>query len=104
MRTQAWSEYNAELQVASKVNNNIYSCLVWQREDHQAESPEAPDEVRRRDMIFTDPVHIVNIMPFIRDHLQQAIAACGGQDRFRDEWLVNVDKDVIEAFGKLGIM
>ncbi|KAF9635979.1 Importin-beta [Lasiodiplodia theobromae] len=79
-------------------------CLVWQREDQQAETPEAPDEVRRRDMIFTDPVHIVNIMPFIRDHLQQAIAACGGQDRFRDEWLVNVDKDVIEAFGKLGIM
>lgn len=55
-------------------------------------------------MIYTDPVHTVNIITFIRDHLQHAVETCGGQDRFREEWLVNVDKEVIEAFGKLGIM
>lgn len=55
-------------------------------------------------MIYTDPVHTVNIIQFIREHLQHVITACGGYDKFRDEWLVNVDKDVVEAFGKLGIM
>lgn len=79
-------------------------CLVWQREEPQTNDPEAPDDVRRRDMIYTDPVHTVNIITFIRDHLQHAIETCGGQDRFREEWLVNVDREVIEAFGKLGIM
>ncbi|KAF2090076.1 ARM repeat-containing protein [Saccharata proteae CBS 121410] len=79
-------------------------CLVWEQEAPQPSGPEAPDDVRRRDLVYSDPVHTVNLITFVRDHLQQAIAGCGGQDQFRDEWLVNVDKDVIQSFGGLGIM
>ncbi|MBE7181415.1 MAG: hypothetical protein INR71_09450 [Terriglobus roseus] len=60
--------------------------------------------MRRVQLSSSDPIHTVNLIPFIRDRLQQAIAACGGEKAFQDEWLVNVDKDVVKAFGSLGII
>ncbi|GME46732.1 importin 11 [Neofusicoccum parvum] len=97
-----WTDIVIELTDGN--DDTSVDCLVWKREEPQLSSPEAPDDTRRRDMIYTDPVHTVNIIQFIREHLQHVITACGGYDKFRDEWLVNVDKDVVEAFGKLGIM
>ena len=55
-------------------------------------------------MLFSDPVHRVNVKESIRDCLQQAINASGGQDSFRQNWLVNVDPDVIKSFGALGVL
>jgi hypothetical protein len=40
----------------------------------------------------------------VREHLQGAIAAAGGQERFQNEWLVNVDKDVVKEFGATGVL
>jgi hypothetical protein len=40
----------------------------------------------------------------VRDHLQAAIKATGGEQQFQDEWLGRVDKDVLKGFGELGIM
>ncbi len=78
--------------------------IYWDTDNIKASEPEAPEEQRRRDLTFSDPVHTVNVVQFIKDHLQQAIQQCGGENVFRDEWLVNVDVDVVQAFGKLGIM
>ena len=36
--------------------------------------------------------------------LAMAVRAVGGEERFRDEWLVNVDREVAEGFARLGIM
>ncbi|KAG9590968.1 ARM repeat-containing protein, partial [Aureobasidium melanogenum] len=65
---------------------------------------EAPEDERRRALTFADPVHNVRTTQWIKHYLQLAIQAAGGQEAFQNEWLVNVDKDVIAAFGALGIM
>jgi hypothetical protein len=49
-------------------------------------------------------VHNVRTTQWIKHYLQTAIQAAGGQEAFQNEWLINVDKDVIAAFGTLGIM
>lgn len=54
--------------------------------------------------MYSDPVHTINLQQFIKYHLDNAINRCGGGDRFQEEWLVNVDKDVVKSFGELGIM
>ena len=49
-------------------------------------------------------MHRLNLVSFIQEHLQQAIQAVGGEQRFQEEWLSRVDKDVLKGFGELGIM
>lgn len=82
------------------------SCLHWPDEPLPSEprDPEAPEEVRKRELIYSDPVHRLNLVPFVREHLQAAIQAAGGEARFQEEWLSRVDKDVLKAFSELGIM
>jgi hypothetical protein len=60
--------------------------------------------VRKRELIYSDPVHQLNLVAFVREHLQHAMQACGGEQRFQEEWLSRVDKDVVKGFGELGIM
>lgn len=56
-----------------------------------------------RQLLIADPIHRLDLKTCIREHLQRAIAHCGGNEPFQAEWVVNVDKDVLEGFGKLGI-
>lgn len=49
-------------------------------------------------------MHQINLVAFVRDHLQQAIQHAGGEQAFHDEWLSRVDKEVLKGFGELGIM
>ena len=65
---------------------------------------EAPEDTRRREMSHGDVVHTVNLPVFVKEHLERAMIACGGSQRFQEEWLLNVDRDVLEAFSKLGVM
>ena len=57
-----------------------------------------------RQLLFCDPVHRVNIMEFVRYCMQKMMEAAGGQAEFQQDWLVNVDKEVVEGFAKLKIM
>ncbi|KAJ9666327.1 hypothetical protein H2201_003515 [Coniosporium apollinis] len=65
--------------------------------------PESPEDLRRRELVYSDPIHTVNLMQFIRTQLQRAIQAQGGQQGIR-EWVANVDQDVLKAFGALRIL
>jgi hypothetical protein len=49
-------------------------------------------------------VHQINLVAFVREHLQQAVSASGGEQRFQEEWLSRVDADVLKGFGEMGIM
>lgn len=69
-----------------------------------ATAPEQPEDMRRRQLTASDDVHTINVAEFIKFHLQQAIAASGGNDQFQEQWLANVDKDVVKGFSDLGIM
>ncbi|KAK7514031.1 armadillo-type protein [Phyllosticta citriasiana] len=97
-----WTDLYVELTEGNE--DKSVDCLVWEQEPPQLTSPEAPDDARRRDLVYSDPVHRVNLVVCVRETLQRVVQGCGGGDRFRDEWLVNVDNDVVAAFGRLGLM
>jgi hypothetical protein len=65
---------------------------------------QSPDFKRRNDLDTVDPVHKVNLIELVRSRLQECIARCGGEQGFRDEVLVNIDPEIINGFGALGIM
>ncbi|EEP76953.1 conserved hypothetical protein [Uncinocarpus reesii 1704] len=64
---------------------------------------EPPETTRRRAWTVADPIHQINIREFVTEHLRALVGACGGLDRFREEWLVNVDREVVNEFAKLGV-
>ena len=55
-------------------------------------------------MLFSDPVHRLDVRDFVRERLQRSVEACGGQEAFQREWLVDVDTDVVRGFGRLGVL
>ena len=65
--------------------------------------PDSPAAQRQRVLTFADPTHRIDVRDYIRQKLGAAIEGCGGMDLFRTQWLDNVDKDVVQAFGELGI-
>ncbi|MCJ1476334.1 hypothetical protein MMC13_005000 [Lambiella insularis] len=87
-------------------NEDGRDCLVYWDPDglKPTDRPEAPEEERRRNMIFADPVHRLNVKNFIRERLQQAIRVSGGEEIFQRDWLVNVDADIVRSFSQLGIL
>lgn len=66
-----------------------------------AEGPEAPEDARRRALSNSDPVHTVALPVWIKHYLGQVVSSI---PNFQEEWLANVDQDVVKAFGALGIM
>ena len=66
--------------------------------------PEAPEEVRRREFSGRDPVHRYNTAEFVATRLSATIKEIGGIDLFREQWLANVDAEVVKAFGDLGVL
>lgn len=65
---------------------------------------EPPENTRRRDWENSDVIHRINIRDFVKQRLQAVIVACGGEKQFQEEWLINVDREVVAAFGALGLL
>ena len=63
-----------------------------------------PEIKRKRAWSDSDIVHQVNIRGFVRETLHSLIVRCGGEHQFQENWLGNVDREVVEAFGALGIL
>ncbi|CAK3947954.1 Importin beta [Lecanosticta acicola] len=78
--------------------------LVYRDDGAARDGAEAPEDARRRALTYSDDVHRFNMTDTIRHYLQQAITICGGYEQFQEQWLVNVDKDVVKAFSELGII
>lgn len=79
-------------------------CLVYWDAEAMKGANETAEVEGQRKLMFADPVHRVDLKPFIREHLQYAIASSGGSNEaFQEQWVVNVDKDVLQGFSKLGI-
>jgi hypothetical protein len=97
-----WTDVLGEL--LDGMDDRTVDCLYWPPEPYHPTDPEAPEDVRKRELMYTDPVHQINLVAFIREHLQQVVQEAGGEGRFQEEWLSRVDKDVLKGFGELGIM
>ncbi|KAM0720078.1 hypothetical protein Q7P37_004214 [Cladosporium fusiforme] len=80
---------------ASASDSLVYSASAPE------DGPEAPEDARRRELANADPVHRFGLPEWIKHYLGQAL---GANANFQDEWLGRVDKDVVKAFGALGIM
>jgi hypothetical protein len=68
------------------------------------EDNEPPENMRRREWESSDIVHKTNIREFVRERLQSLIVSCGGEQRFQEDWLLNVDRDVVAAFAALRLL
>jgi len=49
-----------------------------------------------------DLVHRVNAWEFVKARLGEVVRACGGEENFEREFASNVDRDVLEGWGKVG--
>ena len=83
-------------------------CLImWPRGDSTINDDgfkESNAEVLKRELLLKDPVRRIDVKAYVRENLGVAIAKCGSETAFREQWLVNVDQDVVSAFGKLGVL
>ncbi|EGE79031.1 importin 11, variant [Blastomyces dermatitidis ER-3] len=83
--------------------------IVWNTDsadqtNGKYQSNESPETTRRRAWSNADPVHKINFRHFVTENLRGVVGACGGMDKFRDEWLINVDREVVNGFGELGLL
>lgn len=99
-----WTDVLTELQEGVEDARNPHrDSLVYDTSSGAAADPhESPEDSRRKRMTWRDEIHTISLPEWVRKHLQQTIAATG--DSFEQEWLVNVDKEVVSGFGQLGVM
>jgi len=51
-----------------------------------------------------DPIASVDTKQWIKHYLLQSQEANGGGEKFANEWLLNIDTDVLKDFMKLGLV
>ena len=104
-----WTDVITEFVIEDEENNGLTpvlrDCLVYRDpESLRGEGPEAPQDERRRILLFKDPVYQIDVRAFIYEKLGIAVERCGGVEEFQRIWVQNVDQDVVSAFGALGVV
>ncbi|KAH8700376.1 putative importin 11 [Talaromyces proteolyticus] len=105
-----WTDVVTELSEGTEATDDPHAAkdylIYWNKAETSAASMEnePPESKRRREWESSDVVHRINIRDFIKERLQAVINACGGAQQFQNEWLVNVDREVLTEFGSLGIL
>ena len=99
-----WTDVVAELMEGVDDRDGADCLVYWDADGLKGEGPEAPEEERRRDLVFGDPVHRVDVRGFVRERLREVVRACGGEEAFERDWLADVDRDVVAGFGALGVL
>lgn len=103
-----WTDVVTELVVDVSLEEgraDYRDSLVYNDPNAQKpDGPEAPADERIRVLNFEDPVHRIDVRVIIQEKLAVAVEKCGGMATFQREWVQNVDRDVVSAFGALGII
>jgi hypothetical protein len=71
---------------------------------YEASEGQSAGEARKAALQSADPVHKVNLKDLVKYAVGVVVEKYGGAARFQEEWLVNVDKEIVEQFGKLGVV
>lgn len=101
-----WTNIITELadDSSSDPNAKQQDYLVnWSTHENSSPENDPPETIRRRDWDNADPLHSIDMQAFVRERLHALVASCGGESRFQEEWLVNVDGDVVGGFAGLGL-
>lgn len=81
--------------------------LVWSRGDGSSpndgidHSLDLPKDRRADEVAYRDPTHAIDTRSFILERLQMLIARAGGLSNFRQEWIINLDWNVVTGLQKL---
>ncbi|KAL1839416.1 hypothetical protein VTJ49DRAFT_1517 [Mycothermus thermophilus] len=78
-----------------------HDCLIWTEAGRY--EYDSPLDVVEREFVFRDPVHRVVTFEFVKARLADLVARVGGEQVFEAEWAVNVDREVLEGFGRLSL-
>ncbi|KAI5844872.1 armadillo-type protein [Tricharina praecox] len=95
-----WTDVVVELRDEHGTNDT----LVWKSAEDVSADPETPERTRRNQLTESDPVHSVDASELIKHHLEKVQNENGGPQAFSDTWVVNVDRDVLSEFAKLGLV
>lgn len=97
-------DYTPDDAQASAADPMADSLVYGANKHDDSMGPPTPEELRRRGMSASDPVHTVKTAEWVKYYLAAVVTSVGSEARFQELWLVNVDKEVVQAFGQLGIM
>ncbi|KAK0734323.1 armadillo-type protein [Lasiosphaeria miniovina] len=75
-------------------------CLVWDQLPSNAY--DTPLDVYENRAACKDPVHAVAALEFVNLRLRDLVQRAGGEQAFEANWAVNVDKEVLAGFQRLG--
>lgn len=64
---------------------------------------DTPKDVRERALIQSDPVRRINSLEFVKERLASLAQRTGGEQSFQENYLANVDADVLAGFQRLGV-
>lgn len=72
--------------------------LVWT--ESGVSDNDVPFDAQEKEMAASDPVHTVHMYSFLQERFQNLVQRVGEQN-FRENWLINVDKEVVDEFRTL---
>ncbi|KAH6609180.1 armadillo-type fold [Trichoderma cornu-damae] len=75
-------------------------CLIWEAEIGVFEY-DSPKMILERQSLHKDPIHSVNALQFVKARLHDLVTRIGGEAVFQENWAVNVDKEVMNAFREM---
>ena len=78
----------------------LMTVSQYSDDSHGAKSPE---DLRQAELTVSDPVRTIHVQQWIAHHLDEAVIASGGEQAFQEQWLINVDRDVLDSFVELKI-
>ncbi|KAL8831886.1 MAG: hypothetical protein Q9191_000599 [Dirinaria sp. TL-2023a] len=94
----AWTDIVTELIDEESGNDTM---VIWDIESMKGEAETAKEERSRR-VAYEDVVRRVDVKVAVREAVQGVLARLGREEF--EKWVENVDRDVMEAFGRLGVV
>jgi hypothetical protein len=76
--------------------------LIWAELTDGTEPLGGPEDARKRVQGSSDAVHTIHTLKFVTERLAILVNIVGGPQEFESNWLINVDKDVLMQYQRLG--
>lgn len=96
-----WTEVITELIDAS---TGADSLVYWDEEALKgAPGTESAEDERRRKLEMQDVVRRADVKGFVRERVEGVVQGLGGREAF-GRWVEDVDREVLEGFGGLGVV
>lgn len=89
-----WTNIISDLQDGEETD-----CLITT--ELPPEEWHCPKNTRENELMLKDPVHSVHAFEFVKARIADVVQRVGGEQRFQEDWVANVDRDVMDRFQQL---